>query len=449
MALDLVLTLVLLLANGFFVATEFALARVRPTQVQEWLAAGRPGAKSVRHGVEHIDAYLAACQLGITIASLGLGVIGESFFHGLLEPVFGEAASVVGVGVAGAIAFAIVTVLHVVIGELSPKSVAISRTGPTVLIVAPLMRAFYFLTKPLVDLFNGMGNLLLKPFGIPPAREAGHVPHSEAELHALVRQSGEGGVLERAEQRVTEAALAFDERRVREVMRPRPDVVLLTTQDTVRVAADRALETGYTRLPLCEPDGGLDAAVGVVNVKDLLRAALQGEERALRDLARPVMRVSESLLLSELLATLQEARQHVALVTDEHGTVIGLVTMENLLEQLVGDIDDEFDPSGDEPLRRDGDAMLVSGSAPLRDVLEELGIEPEDDLHEATIGGHLLERLGRMPQPGDVVQLDGHRAEVREVGGGRVRGVRLTAASGARSVGAEPNAEPDQPPTAT
>ncbi len=133
----------------------------------------------------------------------------------------------IGVGVAGAIAFSIVTVLHVVIGELSPKSVAISRTGPTVLVVAPLMRAFYFLTKPLVDLFNGMGNLLLKPFGIPPAREAGHAPHSEAELHALVRQSGEQGVLERAEQRVTQAALTFDERRVREVMRPRPEVVLL------------------------------------------------------------------------------------------------------------------------------------------------------------------------------------------------------------------------------
>ncbi|HEY1565677.1 MAG TPA: CNNM domain-containing protein [Solirubrobacteraceae bacterium] len=192
---DLLIASALVLANAFFVASEFALARMRPTQLSELEDARRRGARSLRHAVTHLDAYLAACQLGITIASIGLGVVGKSAFERLLGPVLGPEAELAGVAVAAGLAFALITVLHVVLGELAPKSVAISRTVQTALWVAVPMRAFYLATKPLVDLFNGLGNLVLRPFGIPPAGEAGHAPHSEQELRELLVQSSEHGLI--------------------------------------------------------------------------------------------------------------------------------------------------------------------------------------------------------------------------------------------------------------
>src|SRR5215207_4992144 len=229
MAVELIVALLLVAANGFFVATEFAVARLRLTEALELERAGRPGARSVRHAVEHIDAYLAACQLGITLASIGLGVVGKPVFEELLQPVFGDGASIAGVGAAAAFAFLIITLLHVVVGELAPKSVAISRTRRTALLVAPWMRAFYLTTKPVVDLFNGMGNLLLKPFGIPPASEAGHAPHSEDELRALLRQSQHEGLIGREDRELTENVFAFGDSRVREIMTPRPEIDFVTT----------------------------------------------------------------------------------------------------------------------------------------------------------------------------------------------------------------------------
>src|SRR4051812_7897120 len=209
MIAELLLALLLVAANAFFVATEFSLARLRPTQVADFERQRLPGAKSVRHAVERIDAYLAACQLGITIASLGLGVLGERAFRNLFDDLLGDAAQVAGVGVAAALAFAIITLLHVVFGELSPKSLAIARTNRVVLTVAPPMRAFYFLTPPLVALFNGLGNLVLKPFGIPPARDVGSAPHSEAELRLLLRQSSREGLIDPEEQEFSENVLTF------------------------------------------------------------------------------------------------------------------------------------------------------------------------------------------------------------------------------------------------
>ncbi|HKH20316.1 MAG TPA: CNNM domain-containing protein, partial [Gammaproteobacteria bacterium] len=175
---DLIFTIALLAANFVFVGSEFAITRLRPTQLGELERRGTPGAKSARHAIEHIDAYLSACQLGITVASIGLGVVAEPFFHGLLAPLLGKSAAIGGFAVATALSFSTVTLLHVVIGELVPKSLAISRTVRVALLFTPPMRLFYLLTKPVVDLFNGMGNMLLKPFGIPPAREVGHAPHT-------------------------------------------------------------------------------------------------------------------------------------------------------------------------------------------------------------------------------------------------------------------------------
>jgi CBS domain containing-hemolysin-like protein len=424
MAVELVIALALVLANGFFVATEFAVARLRLTEAVELEAAGRPGARSARHAVEHIDAYLAACQLGITLASIGLGVVGKPVFEELLVPLLGEHASVAGFGLAAAAAFSIITVLHVVVGELAPKSLAISRTRSTSLLVAPWMRAFYLITKPVVDLFNAMGNLLLKPFGIPPASEAGHAPHSEGELRALLAQSQDEGLIDRGDRELTEKVFAFGDRRAREIMTPRPQIDFVSADDDIRTVARHAMATGHTRLPLCQPGGGLDAPVGVIHIKDLVQAVLDQPDVALVDVARPLARVAESTLLSELLRDLRRQRQHIALVADEHGTTIGLVTLEDLLEEIVGEIEDEFDAHASEELTRDGTAVVVDGDASIRLLIDELGVNVSE-AHEATIGGHLVETLGRVPQVGETIELEGYTVEVRGVDEARITRLRF------------------------
>ena len=416
MSIELLLALLLLFGNGFFVAVEFSVARLRPTQIGEWERARRPGAKSVRHAVDHVDAYLAACQLGITICSLGLGALGEPAFEHLIEPLVGENAEIFGIAVAVALSFILITVLHVVVGELSPKSLAIARTGPTALVLAPPMRVFYIVFRPLVDLFNWMGNLLLKPFGIPSAAEAGHAPHSEDELRELLRESAKEGLIDSEESRYSENVLLFGDRRAREVMTPRPDVDQLTTDDSLQDAVRRTVETGHTRLPLCRPEGGLDAAVGVVNAKDLLKV-VGGDAPvcSLEELARPISRESESILIDELLREMRRERVHLVLVLDEHGTAVGIVTLEDIIEEIVGDIEDEFDPDNDDGIRAEPGGLVIDGQASIRDVAERLGVDVADP-HEATIGGLVVERLGRVPDAGEWVEVEGRRAQVVRAG---------------------------------
>ncbi len=424
MALDLTFTFLLVLANGFFVATEFAVTRLRPTQVADFERERRPGAKSVRHAVEHIDSYLSACQLGITLASIGLGVVGKPVFEELLEPLFGENAEVASIAVSAALAFGIVTLLHVVVGELAPKSFAIARTARASLLLAPPMRVFYLLTRPVVDLFNAMGNLLLRPFGIPPAREVGHSPHSEDELRVLLRQSAAEGLIDREEGRFSENVLLFGDLRAREVMVPRPEVDWVSAGDSIGDVARRSIETGHTRLPLCEVDGGLDASIGVIHAKDLLPALVAPGEPELRGLARPLIRVSESILLDELLRDLRREHSHIALVVDEHGTTIGLVTLEDIIEEIVGEIEDEFDADHAELIEQRDGRTVVSGAAPVRLVVERLGVAVEDP-HEATIGGHVVELLGRVPDVGELVEVDGHSMEVTAVDETRISELAL------------------------
>jgi CBS domain containing-hemolysin-like protein len=422
----LALALVLVAANAFFVLTEFSITRIRPTQVDDLVAQGRPGARSLQHAVGHIDAYLAACQLGITIASLGLGAVGESAFHDLLEPVLGEAAIVGSVGLATLVAFSTITVAHVVLGELAPKSVALARTAPAALAVAPVMRGFYLVTKPLVDVFNGMGNLVVRPFGIPPASEAGTEAHSLDELRLAVRESAEGGALDREDVQLAEAAFDFGGRRVRDVMRPRTEVVVVGVDEGFDAAAARVMDTGLTRLPLVEPHQGLDAVVGIVHAKDLLRASLGTVERDLRTLARGLAHVPDALLLDEALRTMRQDRTHIAVVHDEHGTAIGIVTLEDIVEELVGEIEDEFDPRSEPLLAHEDDgAVVVDGALTLADLGEAAPALRVAEPHEATVGGAVLEQLGRVPEAGEQVGLDGFDAEVLEVEGTRVARLRL------------------------
>jgi CBS domain containing-hemolysin-like protein len=425
-----ILALALVAANGFFVAVEFGIARLRPTQAQEFVRRGRPGAKAVQHAVEHIDSYLSACQLGITICSLGLGALGEPAFHAALEPLLGDAAQIAGIGIASALAFTIITTLHVVVGELAPKSAAIARTEPIVLALTPAMRIFYYATKPLVDGLNALGNLVLKPFGVPPASEAGHQPHSEDELRHLLRESSREGTIGREEQELSEAALVFGDLRAREVMNPRAEVVYVLTTDSPRQVAERVIESGHTRLPLCEPEGGLDAAVGVINAKDLLPVGLQPDQDIdLRAIARSIAHVSESARVDEVLRDMRSDRRHIALVHDEHGTVVGLVTLEDILEELVGEIEDEFDPEQRDPIRLEDGVVVIDGSAAARDVADRLGFELQGH-HETTIGGYLSEELGRVPRAGEEVELHGRRFKVSSADDTRVTKLALVADGG-------------------
>jgi CBS domain containing-hemolysin-like protein len=359
--------------------------------------------------------HLAACQLGI----ISLGFVGKPAFERLIH-----VTGVTSYAVAFVFAFGVVTVLDIVLGELAPKSLAIASTARIALRIAVPMRAFYLATKPLVDLFNQMRNLVLKPFGVPAAREAGHVPQSSAELRLLLRDSLEGGLIAEA-RAYAENAFAVRERRARQVMAPRPRIDFITTDKGVSAAAQIATATGHRRLPLCEPERGRDAPVGMVNAKDLLEAVRNGQEPSLTEIARSLKRVSESILLDELLAELRRDRRHLVLVADEHGTTTGLVTLEDVIEELVGEIEDEFDPSTNELIRRDGDAVIADGATPLDAVAAALAVKFADP-DEATIGGHGLELLGRLPHPGEIITLDGHRAEVLAVDDARITQLRFT-----------------------
>jgi CBS domain containing-hemolysin-like protein len=423
-ALSIIAAFLLVGLNAFFVATEFAITRVRLSQVVELEKAGKPGARAARHAVEHIDAYLAACQLGITVASIGLGALAEPAFEHLLEPLVGAIAPGIAAGLSLVLALGIVTMLHVVLGELAPKSLAIARTTRVVLAVSPPMRVFYLATRPLVDGFNWLGNLVLKPFGIPPAREVGHAPHTEDELRMLLAQSVREGLIETYEREFAENVLVFGDLRARQVMVPRRDIDFLVAGDSILEAVERASGSLHTRLPLCEAEDGLDDPVGVVNFKELLRLALQGVETDLADLARPLARVSESTLVDQVLRELRLRRQHMALVVDEYGTTVGLITLEDILEEIVGEFEEAEDGEHEEDIRRDGDALLVQGSALLGEVEDELGVEFEN-AGEATIGGHLIELLGRVPDAGEVVELEGRKVTVVAVDEARIESLRI------------------------
>jgi CBS domain containing-hemolysin-like protein len=261
--------------------------------------------------------------------------------------------------------------------------------------------------------------------------EAGHAPHSEGELRELLRQSSREGMINADEGELSENVLLFGDRRAREAMTPRPQVDVLSTDDDLPRAVEVVIATGRTRLPLCE-GGDLDAAVGVINAKDLLSAAVRGEGVELRSVMRPLARVADGERLDQVLRDMRRDRRHVALVLDEHGTAVGLLSLEDILEEIVGEIEDEHDLAVEEGIRDDGDGFRTIGTAPLRAVAAATGMEV-DAPHEATIGGHLLEALGRVPSAGEVVELDGCAVEVIAVEDAQILELRMSRSSRART----------------
>jgi CBS domain containing-hemolysin-like protein len=413
----------LVLLNGFFVATEFALVKVRQTQLAP-LRARR--ARMALHLVRHLDAYLSACQLGITLASLGLGWIGEPVFAFLLQPVFrllSVESAAVQESLAFGVGFSVITFLHIVVGEMAPKSLAIRKALPVSLWVAYPMHVFYLVMYPFIWLLNESALWLLRCVGIEPAVE-GEGIRSEEELRLVLASSQLQLGASRFSRELVQNALDLRHRVVREVMRPRHEIVALDTTAGISACLEVAEQSRYSRFPICE-EGDLDRTLGVVHIKDLYAMRLKVRTAAeLLPVAHPLLYVPEVGSLERLLRLFLERRLHMAIVVDEYGTTVGLVTLENVLEELVGPIQDEFDQ--EKPvLTPVGEGVWeAAGTLPLHELGELLG-EPLQVPGLATASGWITHQLGGFPKVGDVVVRGNWRLQVLETEGGRVTRFRI------------------------
>lgn len=413
---ELVVALVLVVLNGFFVAAEFAFVRIRGTAVEQLVEEGRTGAGTLQEVMSNLDNYLATTQLGITIASLGLGWVGEPAVASLIEPVL---APVLPEGtlhlVAFGIGFSIITFLHVVFGELAPKTLAIAQTERLSLFLAPPMKIFYYILYPGIVVFNGAANAFTRSLGVPPASETDETL-GERELLRALTQSGEEGDIDLAEVTMIERIFDLDDTVVREVMVPRPDVVSVPADAPLSELQSTVFETGHTRYPILDADDG-DQVVGFVDVKDVLRAEVDSRDAELvGDITRDILIVPETMAISDLLRQFREDRQQMAAVIDEWGAFEGIATVEDIVEAIVGDLRDEFDLDEREPSirRRDDEGYDIDGGVPLSKVNDTLdgGFESEEI---ETIGGLVLGHLNRVPELGDRVEIDGHIIEVTGV----------------------------------
>lgn len=412
--------------NGFFVASEFALVRIRSTAVDQLVEEGRAGAATLQDAVNSLDDYLAATQLGITVASLGLGWIGEPAVAALLEPVL---APVLPAGtlhiVAVAIGFSVVTFLHVVFGELAPKTVAIAEAEKIALLIAPPMKGFYYLFYPGLIVFNGAANRFTGLLGIPAASETEETL-SEEEIRMVLTRAGRDGAVASEEVKMIERVFELDDISARDVMVPRPNVVTVPAEMAFAEARSLVVEHGHTRYPVVDDSDDAETVVGYVDTKDLLAATAEAtDDLTAGEMARDLPLVPETMPVADLLSLLQDEHHQLAVVIDEWGTLEGIVTVEDLIEVVVGDLQDAFDARTPEPTITEADGgYLVDGACSIQQVSDALAVDFETSY--GTMGGLTLGRLGGSPHVGETVTAGGYRIEVTAVDGARVKEVRLT-----------------------
>ena len=413
--------------NGFFVAAEFALVKVRETQLQPLLAKGHRRAKVAKHVVKNLDAFLSACQLGITLASLALGWIGEPIFETLLEPAYYWLqinSETLRTTISFGVGFSVITVLHIVIGEMAPKSLAIQKPLSTSLWVAYPMVWFYKITYPIVQILNWTSLKILKIIGIQAASEASD-HHSPEEIRLIVaanQKQIDRSILGRE---IVMNALELDERVARDVMQPRTNMIGLDTKASFSECIRVAEKTNYSRFPLCEDDD-LDHTVVVIHVKDLYR--LRNRARKGSDLisvARKIIFVPETCRLEKLLELFLERKLHFGIVVDEFGGTVGMVTLEDILEELVGEIQDEFDQEIPQLHQIDKYKWEASGMLPIHELEELVG---ESALEEgiSSVSGLLTQRLGSFPAEGDKIILDKYEIKVIETDGPTVEKAKIS-----------------------
>ena len=420
----LVLAFFLVVTNGVFVAAEFAFVRIRPTQVSTLVEKGKPGAGLVQDAIQNLDDYLAVSQLGITLSSLGLGWIGEPAVAALIEPLLGRVLPAEAIHlVAFALGFGFITFLHVVFGELAPKTFAIQEAVRVALLVAPLMKFFYYVFMPGIVVFNGTANYFTRLAGVSPASESEET-HTEEEIRMILTHSEETGHIDLDEVEMIESVFELGDTIAREVMTPRPDVETVTVSTPLTELRAVVANGTYTRYLVLDEDGELP--VGFVHAKDVLRASEtqthQGGLITAHDLAREVLVVPETRQIDKILAEFQtRGGGQMAVVVDEWGVFEGLVTIEDILEEIVGEIRDEFDTTAQDPSieRRDDGAYVVDGGVPVGDVNDRLDAEFESDDVE-TVGGFVFTRLGRVPEVGDQIEENGYLLRVDAVDNARI-----------------------------
>jgi CBS domain containing-hemolysin-like protein len=418
--------IVLVLLNGFFVAAELALVRIRDTQLEPLVAKGNRRAKVARNILAHIDGYIGATQFGITIVSLALGIVVEPVFKHLLEPLFSLARitspktqSTIAIGVG----FFVNGYLLIVVGELAPKAVAIRKTLPTALAVATPLQWFYRLSYPFIWVLNHSAQWLLRRLGIEASGEMSGT-HSEEELRLLLSsaQKFSGGALSRD---IVLNALDLKQRVVRDVMRPRQEITALDTQASMTECLEIAEKTRYSRFPLCE-NGDMDRTRGVIHIKDLYALRIKAQSGAdLLTAAKKLIYVPETARLEKLLQIFLERRLHLAMVVDEFGGTLGLVSLENILEELVGQIQDEFDQEKPLLVRANETTWEAAGTLPLHELAELVG-ETVAEEGVTTASGWVTQRLGGFPKTGDVLTVGAFELRVEEMDGMRVSKLKIS-----------------------
>jgi CBS domain containing-hemolysin-like protein len=433
--LRIILVVLLVAANAFFVAAEFAMVSVRDTRIQQLIEQHRIGARTVRRIQQHLDEFLPAVQFGVTLASLGLGWVGEGTLAAIIQPWMGHIphAAYYAHGLAATLAFIVITYFLVILGELVPKSLALERAERVALAVAGPMDVFMKLSHPFLVLMNKSANLVLRGFGSRLRRDGG--AHSPDELKLIVTASRRLGLLPEAEEEMIHHALDLGSVTVREIMVPRHNIFSLPADMPLEEAMAKVVEEQHSRVPVYDPEKGRENIVGLLYSKDLSRMmhtrlvtgdffAHRGERRV-RHLMREVLFVPETKTLDDLLLEFQRRKRHLAIVVDEFGSVSGLVTVEDVLEQIVGELEDEFDVAQRSAVPLPSGAVVLDGASNLRDLEAQYDIVlPREEGFE-TLAGFVMSQLGKIPKPGEQFDYDNRRYTVLQMDGHRILRVKI------------------------
>ena len=438
--------LALVFMNGFFVAAEFAFVGSRKTRIAQMALEGKPGAISAQKAIEHLDSYIAATQLGITLASLGLGWIGEPAIGHLFEPIFDallpeDMALTIGRTISVALSFAIVTTLHIVLGELAPKSIALNRPEDVSVVVARGATLFHNVFRPIISVMNSVGNAVVRLLGFPPA--SGHQQvHSAEELEMLVHSSREAGLLQESEEVLLRRVFDFSEISVEQIMQPRVEIDAVAASMPLPELLALIVEQHHSRYPVY--DDHIDDVIGVLYVKDLFDALVkqpglingEGGSFDLRPLLRKPLYVPMTLAVDKLLEDMRRTQTHLAIVIDEYGGVAGLATLDDILAELIGELSDEFDEP--ESALVEEDRNIVDGLESMTAVIERFG-EPGVEVESTTVGGYVAERLERIPIVGDSVEYGTiYDVVVLKMEGMRVAEVRFVSTTRTKPAGSTP-----------
>lgn len=410
---NILLTLLFVGLNAFFVAAEFAIVKVRSSQIELRIRAGSRFAKITKHLIRHLDEYLSATQLGITFSSLGLGWIGESVVATIISDIihlFGfNISSEVIHSISLPTAFATITFLHIVFGELAPKSLAIQRSEQVSLLVSLPLRIFYFIFKPIIWSLNSIANLFVKLIGLEGINQEQEL-HSSEELQYLLDESQKSGIIEQTEHQILQNVFGFSEINVKQVMVPHNKIVAIDIDMPTNEIIQKFIEEGYSRMPVYR--GTIDNIIGVIYAKDLISMAYNQDLIIIDDIIRPAYFVNESDKIGYILRLLQREKIHLAIVIDEFGGTAGIVTLEDILEELVGEIQDEYDEEKPIVEQIDTNSYFVQASAAITDVNEFLPIPlPESEDYE-TVGGLIMHSVGRIPELYEIILLDNYNCEI-------------------------------------